>query len=168
MYPKISQSDNEMTVFLCGELDHHSAKKLREATDSLIQQKHPEKLRLNFSGVTFMDSSGIGFIMGRYRMMQLYGGTVDDPIPVYAESDELLEALFPKGQTIFLMCQSGGRVNNMMKLLAARGWDMSKIYNIGGMAHYAGAEYRDIVTDTPEIAINAIYSFEGLTRIAPK
>ena len=99
---------------------------------------------------------------------QLYGGTVDDPIPVYAESDELLEALFPKGQTIFLMCQSGGRVNNMMKLLAARGWDMSKIYNIGGMAHYAGAEYRDIVTDTPEIAINAIYSFEGLTRIAPK
>lgn len=99
---------------------------------------------------------------------QLYGGTVDDPIPVYAESDELLEALFPKGQTIFLMCQSGGRVNNMMKLLAARGWDMSKIYNIGGMAHYAGAEYRDIVTDTPEIAINATYSFEGLTRIAPK
>ena len=99
---------------------------------------------------------------------QLYGGTVDDPIPVYAESDELLEALFPKGKTIFLMCQSGGRVNNMMKLLAARGWDMSKIYNIGGMAHYAGAEYRDIVTDTPEIAINATYSFEGLTRIAPK
>ena len=93
---------------------------------------------------------------------------MNDPIPVYAESDELLEALFPKGQTIFLMCQSGGRVNNMMKLLAARGWDMSKIYNIGGMAHYAGAEYRDIVTDTPEIAINAIYSFEGLTRIAPK
>ncbi len=99
---------------------------------------------------------------------QLYGGTVDDPIPVYAESDELLEALFPKGKTIFLMCQSGGRVNNMMKLLAARGWDMSKVYNIGGMAHYAGAEYRDIVTDTPEIAITATYAFEGLTRIAPK
>lgn len=99
---------------------------------------------------------------------QLYGGTVDDPIPVYAESDELLEALFPKGKTIFLMCQSGGRVNNMMKLLAARGWDMSKVYNIGGMAHYAGVEYRDIVTDTPEIAITATYAFEGLTRIAPK
>ncbi len=99
---------------------------------------------------------------------QLYGGTVDDPVPVYAESDELLEALFPKNATIFLMCQSGGRVNNMMKLLSARGWDMSKIYNIGGMAHYAGAEYRDIVTDTPEIAVGATYTFEGLTRIAPK
>ena len=99
---------------------------------------------------------------------QLFGGTVDDPIPVYAESDELLEALFPKGKTIFLMCQSGGRVNQMMKLLSARGWDMSKVYNIGGMAHYAGAEYRDIVTDTPEIAVNATYAFEGLTRVSPK
>ena len=49
----------------------------------------------------------------------------------------------------------------------ARGWDMSKIYNIGGMAHYAGAEYRSIVTDTPEIAVTATYSFDGLTRIAP-
>ena len=98
---------------------------------------------------------------------QLYGGTVEEPVPVYAESDELLEALFPKNKVIFLMCQSGGRVNNMMKLLNARGWDMSKVYNIGGMAHYAGPEYRDIVTDTPEIGITATYSFEGLTRIAP-
>ncbi len=98
---------------------------------------------------------------------QLYGGTTDDPIPTYAESDELLEALFPKGKTIFLMCQSGGRVNNMMKILKARGWDMSKVYNIGGMAHYAGPEYRSLVTDTPEIIIEAAYHFEGLTRIAP-
>ena len=98
---------------------------------------------------------------------QLYGGTPDEPIPVYAESDELLEALFPKGKTIFLMCQSGGRVNNMMKILNARGWDMTKVYNIGGMAHYAGPEYRGLVTDTPEIIIEATYSFEGLTRIAP-
>ena len=98
---------------------------------------------------------------------QLFGGTVEDPIPVYAESDELLEALFPKNKVIFLMCQSGGRVNMLMKLLNARGWDMSKVYNVGGMAQYAGAEYRDIVTDTPEIAVTAAYSFEGLTRIAP-
>ena len=98
---------------------------------------------------------------------QLYGGSVTEPIPVYAESDELLEALFPKNKVIFLMCQSGGRVNQLMNLLNARGWDMSKIYNVGGMAQYAGPEYRDLVTDTPEIIINATYTFEGLTRIAP-
>ena len=82
-------------------------------------------------------------------------------------SDELLEALFPRNQILFLMCQSGGRVSQLMTLLKARGWDMTKVYNIGGMAQYAGAEYRDIVTDTPEITISATYTFEGLTRIAP-
>ena len=66
------------------------------------------------------------------------------------------------------MCQSGGRVSQLMNLLKARGWDMSKVYNVGGMAQYAGAEYRDIVTDTPEIAVTAKYNFEGLTRVAPK
>ena len=40
----------------------------------MIQQSQPRLLRLNFSGVSFMDSSGIGLIMGRYRMMKLYGG----------------------------------------------------------------------------------------------
>ena len=95
---------------------------------------------------------------------QLYGGTVEDPIPVYKESDEILEALFPKNKVIFLMCQGGGRVNNLMKLLNARGWDMTKIYNIGGMGQYTGAEYKEIVTDTPEIIVEATYSFEGLTR----
>ena len=44
---------------------------------------------------------------------------------------------------------------------------MSRIYNIGGMAQYAGSEYRSIVTDTPEIIIEATYNFDALTRIAP-
>ncbi len=95
---------------------------------------------------------------------QLFGGSVEEPVPVYEESDEILEALFPKNKTIFLMCQSGGRVNQLMKLLNARGWDMTKIYNIGGMAQYSGPEYRDIVTDSPEILVEATYKFEGLTR----
>lgn len=125
---------------------------------NLIRENHRGYFALIFNAEAANDAS----------LPPLYGGTVDDPIPVYAESDEILEALFPKGKTIFLMCQSGGRVNNMMKLLSARGWDMSKVYNIGGMAHYAGAEYRDIVTDTPEIAITAACAFEGLTRAAPK
>ncbi len=99
---------------------------------------------------------------------QLYGGTTDNPVPVYEESDEILAALFPKNKNIFLMCQGGGRVNNLMKILSARGWDMSKVYNIGGMGHYATPAYRDITTDTPEIILETTYKFEGLTRIAPK
>ena len=38
--------------------------------------EHPTLLRLDFSGVSFMDSSGIGLVMGRYRMMALQGGRV--------------------------------------------------------------------------------------------
>ncbi len=74
MNPKFSFDDNSMKVQLCGEIDHHTAKTIREMTDQLIQQKRPKELRLDFSQVSFMDSSGIGLIMGRYRIMSLYGG----------------------------------------------------------------------------------------------
>lgn len=97
-------------------------------------------------------------------LVQLYGGSVTDPVPVYEESDMILEALFPKNKTLFLMCQSGGRVKLLMNILKARGWDMSKIYNIGGMAQYSGAEYRGIVNDAPEIILEGSYRFDGLTR----
>lgn len=76
MYPKISIRDNEVTVYLDGEIDHHTAREIREATDSVVQTKQPSVLKLDFSGVTFMDSSGIGLVMGRYRLMLLYGGKV--------------------------------------------------------------------------------------------
>lgn len=100
-------------------------------------------------------------------MIQLYGGTPTEPVPVYEESDKMLEILFPKDKTLFIMCQSGGRVKMLMEIMEARGWDMSKVYNIGGMAQYTGSEYRDLITDTPELIVNSEYSFEGLTRIAP-
>lgn len=98
---------------------------------------------------------------------QLYGGTPTEPVPVYEESDALLEALFPKDKTLFIMCQSGGRVGMLMNILSARGWDMSKVYNIGGMAQYGGNEYRDLIVDTPEMILTPVYTMEGLTRIAP-
>ena len=68
MKPKVSIDDDIMTLMLFGELDHHAAGNVRETADAL------KELRMDFSGVSFMDSSGIGLIMGRYRMMQLYGG----------------------------------------------------------------------------------------------
>ncbi len=95
----------------------------------------------------------------------LYGGTPTEPVPVYEESDDILKALFPKDKTLFIMCQSGGRVAMLMNILKARGWDMSKVYNIGGMAQYTSAEYKSIITDTPEMIMEIKYNMEGLTRI---
>ena len=74
MKDRVSFNGNEMSYVLSGELDHHSARLARENIDSLIQQKKPSVLRLDFSEVSFMDSSGIGLIMGRYRRIHLYGG----------------------------------------------------------------------------------------------
>ena len=94
---------------------------------------------------------------------QLYGGTVDAPIATYEESLELMEALFPKDKTIFLMCQSGGRVAQAMKLLESLGWDMTKIYNVGGMGQYTDEAYGEWTTDTAELTLTPTYNFEGLT-----
>lgn len=64
---KISVSDKSLTVFLSGEIDHHNAGLLRESTDKSIIKEQPRELILDFSDVTFMDSSGVGFVMGRYK-----------------------------------------------------------------------------------------------------
>lgn len=71
---KSVMNGSELTLYVTGDIDHHTARKIRETADGLIQEKHPSILKLNFAGVGFMDSSGIGLIMGRYRTMQLYGG----------------------------------------------------------------------------------------------
>lgn len=94
---------------------------------------------------------------------QLYGGSVTEPVATYEESLALMEAMFPKDKTIFFMCQSGGRVAQMMTLLDSLGWDMSKIYNVGGMGQYTDAKYAPYTTDSAEIVVEATYSFEGLT-----
>lgn len=93
---------------------------------------------------------------------QLFGGDVTAPVNTYTASDSLLEQFVPKDKTVFLMCQSGGRVVNMMKLLEAKGYDMTKIYNVGGMGQFTTPDFREYTTDTAELTINATYSFEGL------
>ncbi|MCR5816873.1 MAG: anti-sigma factor antagonist [Ruminococcus sp.] len=59
-----------LSVFLKGELDHHTARPARELCDMALNKYRPALLVLDFSSVTFMDSSGIGLVMGRYKRMQ--------------------------------------------------------------------------------------------------
>ena len=61
-------SDKCLTVFLKGEIDHHTAGTIRNKTDLQIVKASPEKLILDFSEVTFMDSSGVGLVIGRYKL----------------------------------------------------------------------------------------------------
>ncbi len=66
--------EGELTARIAGEIDHHTAAHLREAIDEAAESVLPRLLILDFSGVSFMDSSGIGLIMGRYKLMQSMGG----------------------------------------------------------------------------------------------
>jgi stage II sporulation protein AA (anti-sigma F factor antagonist) len=59
---------------LRGEIDHHSAVELRRVLDDYICRHRPSTLCMDTSGIDFMDSSGLGLIMGRYALMQKSGG----------------------------------------------------------------------------------------------
>lgn len=76
MNVKTVYDKGELTALLFGEIDHHTARDIRQLVDGDIEHYHPTKLVLDFRRVKFMDSSGIGLIMGRFRLMQFVGGTV--------------------------------------------------------------------------------------------
>ena len=73
---KLLEEDRRLHVVITGEIDHHNAVVLREKVDRQIAALRPETLIIDLSGVTFMDSSGLGFVMGRYRSMAGIGGEV--------------------------------------------------------------------------------------------
>jgi len=73
---KYEQRSGTLTVSLPPEIDHHSAKPVREETDKWIAKLRPGSVVIDFSGVKFMDSSGIGLILGRYNKVAPYGGRV--------------------------------------------------------------------------------------------
>ena len=64
-----SVTGNTLTAELFGELDHHAAEGAREKIDCALDNYCMENLIFDFTKVSFMDSSGIGMILGRYRKM---------------------------------------------------------------------------------------------------
>lgn len=76
MAVEITLQDRTLVAILDGEIDHHGAQPMRTEIDEKITTYQPEVLVLDFAGVTFMDSSGIGLIMGRHRSMESIGGEV--------------------------------------------------------------------------------------------
>ncbi len=70
----ITFEDDTMMAKIIGDIDHHTAKDIREDIDTALFDHKPKVLYLDYKEVTFMDSSGIGLIMGRYKQMQLLEG----------------------------------------------------------------------------------------------
>ena len=76
MYLKFDEQDKTLIVTLLGELDHHSSEEVRNKIDYRLDNDDITKLILNFSGVTFMDSSGIGVVIGRYKKLAMKNGSL--------------------------------------------------------------------------------------------
>jgi len=66
--------DGVLYVKLLGDIDHHSAKTVRDSVDSLIRKNNPLELELDLSAIEFMDSSGLGLVLGRYKKQTDMGG----------------------------------------------------------------------------------------------
>lgn len=73
MSVEINVTGEVVTARLGGELDHHSAREMREAIDSAVELNMPSMLIIDFENISFMDSSGIGLVMGRYRNLMKTG-----------------------------------------------------------------------------------------------
>lgn len=65
-----------LLISIDGELDHHRAAKIREEADGMLRSTNAVNIIFDFSDLTFMDSSGIGMIMGRYKKVRTLGGRV--------------------------------------------------------------------------------------------
>ncbi|MBE6557759.1 MAG: STAS domain-containing protein [Ruminococcaceae bacterium] len=65
-----------VTVYIRGEIDHHTAVTVRNGIDAMLFENRPARMILDLSKVGFMDSSGLGLIMGRLSVMKSLGGTM--------------------------------------------------------------------------------------------
>ena len=71
------KQDKQLIVEITEEIDHHVAEKIRRKVDDEITRYMPRKTIFDFSRVSFMDSAGIGMLIGRYKMMKLIGGGLE-------------------------------------------------------------------------------------------
>lgn len=71
---EIKYENKSLIAILKGELDHHSVSGVKEILQHEIEKEIAKNIVLDFTGIRFMDSSGIGMILGRFKEIQLKGG----------------------------------------------------------------------------------------------
>jgi stage II sporulation protein AA (anti-sigma F factor antagonist) len=69
--------DKYLVFELTEEIDHHESEKIKKRADYEIQRLMPKRVVFDFEKVNFMDSAGIGLIIGRYKTVSCYGGKIE-------------------------------------------------------------------------------------------
>ena len=74
---KYIQEDKLLILQITEEIDHHTTEDIRRKADNEITRYMPRKVIFDFGMVTFMDSAGIGMLIGRYKIVKTFGGSVE-------------------------------------------------------------------------------------------
>lgn len=72
----LEQRGNRLIAHLPSELDHHQTEALRVKIDELVREHPVEEVEFDFSRTVFMDSAGIGMLLGRYKIMRALNGRI--------------------------------------------------------------------------------------------
>lgn len=73
---RFTKKNKTLIVHITGEIDHHTSAFLRKKTDHALEQIGGKNIIFCFQEVTFMDSAGIGVMIGRYKKVQSLGGRI--------------------------------------------------------------------------------------------
>lgn len=68
--------DRNLIIKIKGDIDHHTAEEIRDKSEKEFKRLNAKNMIFNFEGVSFMDSSGIGMIIGRYKNIEKQGGNI--------------------------------------------------------------------------------------------
>ena len=71
------EEDKLLTFKITEEIDHHWSEKIRRQIDDEIERRIPKKVIFDFDKVSFMDSAGIGMLIGRYKVTKMLGGNIE-------------------------------------------------------------------------------------------
>jgi len=74
---KYVDMDKLLIFEITEEIDHHTTEKIRRKMDNEIKRYMPKKVIFDFNQVTFMDSAGIGMLIGRYKTVRMLGGVTE-------------------------------------------------------------------------------------------
>lgn len=75
MNTEFKEEDKLLLIQITEEIDHHTTEKLRRKMDYEITRFMPRKVMFDFSKVSFMDSAGIGLLIGRYKLAKMLGSS---------------------------------------------------------------------------------------------
>ena len=77
MFASYDEVNRRLNINFSGEIDHHTCLEIAKKTDDVIRKYLPQKVIFDFENVSFMDSSGIGMLLGRYKQLIRFGGNAE-------------------------------------------------------------------------------------------